>query len=151
MSWYTLSQKRKKLFVVEFKPNRNPDAPIQTKALLLDSEEQSREYVRKIVPGSVVVSVKESNKFRVKYAPDFSSRDTYEDVIADTPEQAKEIILKKFPQATFNGEPLNLSIELMPAKQAPPPAEMRNQNRLERTVFKPWETNNPMRKDLPNS
>lgn len=147
MSWYTLSQQRKKLFVVEFKSDRNPATPTQKKALLLDSEEQARGYVRKIMPGAVVVSVKESNKFRVKYAPDFSSRDTYEDIVADSPEEAKQIVLKKFPQATFNGEPLNLGIT--PPKSTAPPsvAEQKNQSRLERTVFEPWQTNNPLRKD----
>ena len=85
MSWYTISQQRKKLFVVEFKPDKNPATPTQKKAFLLDSEEQAREYVRKIMPGAVIISVKESNKFRVKYAPDFSSRDTYGEFRARTP------------------------------------------------------------------
>lgn len=111
MSWYTISQ-QKKLFIVEFKQNRLPGTPTETKTPLVENEEKAVGYIKHLFPGAIIVSVKQTNKYRVKFSPDFSngSKDTYEDVIADSPEEAKKTILKKFPKATFNGNPVNLGV-----------------------------------------
>jgi len=149
MNWYTVSQQRKRLFVVEFRPDRSPNTAPQTKNVLLENEEQARGFVRRLFPRAVILSVKESNKYRVRFSPDFNTgaKDTAEEVIADSPEQAKEIILKKYPNATFNGEPINLGIEPPKTNQLPSASELNNQRRLERRVFEPWETDNPNRRN----
>lgn len=153
MDWYKISQQHKKFFVVEFKPDRQQTSIIQSKVLSLDNEEQARRYVKNQFPSSVILSVKESGKYRVRFSPDFSSeaKDTAEEVVADSPEKAKETILKKYPNATFNGEPINLSVTPPKAITLPSAAEERTQRRLERTVFEPWETNNSRRRSLPKT
>jgi len=156
MSWYTLSQQpRKKLFVVEFKPDKSPNTTPQTKALHLDNEAQARGYVKKLFPNAVILTVKETNKYRVKFNRDFSYKEEFEDVIADTPEQAKKIIKDKFPNAFFNSEPRNLGIEVPVAKYLPDGREVGQSNsdflgkrHQENKETLPWERDNPLKKRL---
>lgn len=110
-NWYKTAQQRKPTFVVTFKENKFPNTPEQTKALSLENEQQARDYIRKIFPGSIILSVTQSKKYRVKFAPDFSSKDTYEDVVANSHEEAKEKILKKYPNAIINGNPVDLGVQ----------------------------------------